>query len=294
MRTSADTGMPTFTRDTAVIHYSDTGAPAGRADAPTVFFGHGLLFSGWMFHPQIANLRNEYRCVAIDWRGQGDSAATRDGYDMDTLTDDAVALIESLAIAPVHYVGLSMGGFIGQRIAVRRPDLIRSLSLLDTSAGPEDPEKVKRYKLLGRIYRLTGHKPLRKSVLPIMFGPTFLADAAGKPLIDEWERQLGSCRRSGISKAVMGVADRLPIEDEIAGIEAPTLVVVGVDDAATPSYKSQRIAELIPGARIATVPDCGHTSTLEQPDAVTGLLRDFPGAERFSEVAVGRTHTPET
>ena len=55
---------------------------------------------------------------------------------MDTLTDDAVALIESLGVAPVHYVGLSMGGFVGQRIAARRPELIRTLSLLDTSAGP--------------------------------------------------------------------------------------------------------------------------------------------------------------
>jgi 3-oxoadipate enol-lactonase len=78
-----------------------------------------LLFSGWMFHPQIAVLKSQYRCVAIVWRSQGDSAATNDGYDMDTLTDDAVALIESLGVAPIHYVGLSVGGFVGQRIAAR-------------------------------------------------------------------------------------------------------------------------------------------------------------------------------
>jgi pimeloyl-ACP methyl ester carboxylesterase len=267
--------MPTFSRNGAVIHYLDTGAPAGRADAATVFFGHGLLFSGWMFHPQIAELQTEYRCVAIDWRGQGESAATQDGYDMDTLADDAVALIESLGIAPVHYVGLSMGGFVGQRIAARRPELIRSLSLLDTSAGPEDPENVSRYKLLGWIYRLTGITPLRKAVRPIMFGPTFLADASRKPLIEEWERRLARSPRSGIRKAVIAVAERKPVEDEIGRIQAPTLVLVGVDDAATPLAKAQRIAELIPGARLATLPDCGHTSTLEASDTVTGLLRDF-------------------
>jgi pimeloyl-ACP methyl ester carboxylesterase len=168
-----------------------------------------------------------------------------------------------------------MGGFIGQRVAARRPDLIRSLSLLDTSAGPEDPDKVKRYKLMGRVFRLTGIPPLRKTVLPLMFGPAFLADTAGKPVIEEWEQRLSRSRRSGVSKAVMGVANRLPIEDEIVKIQAPTLVVVGVDDAATPLFKSQRIAELIPGARLATLPDCGHTCTLEQPAAVTGLLQDF-------------------
>jgi 3-oxoadipate enol-lactonase len=267
--------MPTFTRDGATIHYTDTQAPADRPAVPTVFFGHGLLFSGWMFHPQIAALRDEYRCVAIDWRGQGESAATRGGYDMDTLADDAVGLIEDLGIAPVHYVGLSMGGFIGQRIAARRPELVRTLTLLDTSAGPEDPDKVSRYKLLGRIYRVTGIPPLRKAVLPLMFGPAFLADTSRAQIIDEWQVRLSRSRRAGVTRAVFGVANRLPIEDEISRISAPTLVIVGADDLATPPYKSERIAERIPGARLEQIADCGHSSTLEQPEAVTTLLRDF-------------------
>jgi 3-oxoadipate enol-lactonase len=267
--------MPTFTREAARIHYEDTGAPSGRDDAQTIFFGHGLLFSGWMFHPQIEALRGEYRCVAIDWRGQGDSPATKEGYDMDTLADDAVALIESLDVAPVHYVGLSMGGFIGQRIAARRPELVRTLTLLDTDAGPEDAEKVPKYKLLGRIYRLMGIRAVRKQVLPLMFGPTFLADPAHQTIVDEWERRLRRCARSGVSKAVLGVADRVPVDSEIPDIKAPTLVIVGTDDVSAPPVKSQLIAEAIPGARIAQLPDCGHTSTLEQPDAVTRLVRDF-------------------
>jgi 3-oxoadipate enol-lactonase len=267
--------MPTFTRDGATIHYTDSQAPAGRPDAPTVFFGHGLLFSGWMFHPQIAALQDEYRCVAIDWRGQGESTATRYGYDMDTLADDAVGLIEHLGVAPVHYVGLSMGGFIGQRIAARRPALVRTLTLLDTSAGPEDPDKVRRYKFLGLIYRVTGVRPLRKAVLPIVFGPAFLADPSNTPLIDEWQARLSRSRRAGISRAVFGVANRLPIEDEISRISAPTLVMVGADDRATPPYRSERIAQGIPGARLNQIADCGHSSTLEQPEAVTSLLQDF-------------------
>ncbi len=267
--------MPTITRNGATIHYTDTQPPLTRPDAPNVFFGHGLLFSGWMFHPQIAALKDEYRCVAIDWRGQGDSPAAKDGYDMDTLADDAVALIEQLGLAPVHYVGLSMGGFIGQRIAARRPELVHTLTLLDTSAGPEDPDKVRRYKLLGNIYRVTGIAPLRKQVLPLMFGPTFLADPARRPVIAEWEQRLKRSRRSGVSKAVMGVANRVSVEDEIERIQTPTLVIVGADDLATPPHKSQRIAERIPGARLEHIAECGHTSTLEQPEAVTALLRNF-------------------
>jgi 3-oxoadipate enol-lactonase len=168
-----------------------------------------------------------------------------------------------------------MGGFIGQRIAARRPELISTLSLLDTSAGPEDADNIKKYKLMGAVYRLAGIAPLRKAVRPIMFSPPFLADPASKPVIKEWERQLGRSQRSGIRQAVLAVADRLPVESEIGRIEVPTLVIVGNDDAATPPHKSQRIVELIPGARLVTIPDCGHTSTLEQPDVVTELLRDF-------------------
>lgn len=267
--------MAEFRRGNAVIHYTDTGAPPGRPDAETVFFGHGLLFSGWMFEPQIAALRGDYRCVAIDWRGQGRSAAVSDGYDMDNLAADAATLIEQLSLAPVHYVGLSMGGFVGQRIAARQPDLVRSLTLLDTSAGPEDPDKAGQYKLLSAIYRVTGIGPLRKKVFPLMFGPAFLNDPASAPLLAEWERRLGQCRRSGVSKAVRGVADRAGVESEIGSITVPTLVAVGADDAATPVAKSHRIAEQIPGARLEVVPNSGHTSTLEQPEVVTRLIRTF-------------------
>lgn len=267
--------MAEFHRANAVIHYTDTGTPEGRPDAPCVFFGHGLLFSGWMFEPQIAALRDRYRCVAIDWRGQGGSSAAAGGYDMDSLATDATALIEHLGLAPVHYVGLSMGGFVGQRIAARKPHLVRSLTLLDTSAGPEDPDKAGEYKLLAAIYRLSGIRPLRKKVLPLMFGPAFLADPANGAIIAEWERQLGRCRRAGISRAARGVADRAAVDAEIGSITVPTLVVVGADDAATPVAKSQTIAAKIPGARLEVIPDCGHTSTLEQPTAVAGLLRAF-------------------
>jgi 3-oxoadipate enol-lactonase len=267
--------LPTFERGSAVIHYTDTGPPGQHPHAPTVFFGHGLLFGGWMFRAQIAALRDRFRCVAIDWRGQGESGATVDGYDMDTLTDDASGLIGTLGVAPVHYVGLSMGGFVGQRLAARRAHLVRTLTLLDTSPAPEDPDKARRYRLMASIYRLTGISPLRRAVQPLMFGPAFLADPGSKPVTDEWARRLRRCRRSGVSKAVLAVANRAGVEQEIRAITVPTLVIVGADDAAIPPPKSRRIAEQIDNARLVQIPDCGHSSTVEQPQAVTALLSEF-------------------
>lgn len=267
--------MPTFVRDGATIAYTDTGAPPGRPDAPAIVFGHGLLFSGWMFHPQIATLHEHYRCVTIDWRGQGDSPPAHAGYDMDTLTGDAVTLIRELGVAPVHWVGLSMGGFVGQRIAARHGDLLRTLTLLDTSATAEDPAKVGRNKLLARVQQLVGIKAVLGKVKPLLFGPAFLTDPASAATIEEWVRRLTRLDRTAIRKAVYGVAARLPIEPEIAGITVPTLVVVGADDSATPPAEAERIAARVPSAELRVVPDCGHSSTLEQPRAITGLIEKF-------------------
>ncbi len=257
------------------VNVEDTGAPAGKPDAPVVVFGHGLLFSGHMFRAQIERLQGSYRCVTIDWRGQGKSPAAADGYDMDTLFTDAAAIIEGLGVGAVHYVGLSMGGFVGMRLAARRPDLIRSLTLLDTSAGPEDADKIKQYRLLASIYRWVGMGPLEGKVKPLMFGPTFLAGDAAKAGVDEWKTVLKGCDRVGMKKAIHGVCDRLPIVDELGAIPTPTLIVVGEDDVATPVHKAETIAAGIAGSTLKKVPHCGHSSTVEQPEALADLVEEF-------------------
>ncbi|MBF6338589.1 alpha/beta fold hydrolase [Nocardia abscessus] len=270
--------MPTITVDGAPIAYTDTGVPLGRPAAPSVVFGHGLLFGGWMFRPQIEVLREHYRCITIDWRGQGATAATARGYDMDTLTGDAAAVIRRLGVAPVHWVGLSMGGFVGQRIAARHGVLLRSLTLLDSSAEPEDPGKIGEYKRLALALRLFGAGPILGRIEPHLFGSRFRADPANRPLIDEWAARLRRCDRVAVRKAVLGVADRVSVEHEITAVTIPTLVVVGADDTATPPARSERIAELIPAARLHTVADCGHSSSLEQPATITALLQEFLAA----------------
>jgi pimeloyl-ACP methyl ester carboxylesterase len=270
--------VPTLQVGDTSIAYTDTGAPTDRPDATAVVFGHGLLFSGWMFEAQVEALRTRYRCVTVDWRGQGDSPPARSGYDMDTLANDAVALIQSLDAGPVHYVGLSMGGFVGQRLAIRHGDLLRSLTLLDTSADREPRFSAVQDLALAAIYPLIGMRPLTPVVVPLMFGPTFRHDPTGAPVISEFSTRLARCNRRGIARAVRGVALRKPVYDELDRIDVPTLVIVGADDKPTPVAKARRIAERVPGARLEIVPKCGHSSTVEQPAAVTGLISDFLAA----------------
>src|SRR5260370_13348691 len=121
--------MPRLQVDGADLHYQE----AGRG--PALVFAHGLLWSSSMFRFQIAALRDRYRCIAFDFRGQGQSEVTRRGYDMDTPARDAAQLIEKLGAAPAHFLGLSMGGFIGLRLAARRARLLRPPELLETCAA---------------------------------------------------------------------------------------------------------------------------------------------------------------
>jgi pimeloyl-ACP methyl ester carboxylesterase len=122
---------------------------------------------------------------------------------------------------------------------------------------------------------VTGVGPLRSQVEPILFGPKFLADPASKRTRDEWAAEVAAAKRSGMKKAIHGVTDRGPIADELDRITTPTLVVVGADDTATPVPLAQTIAASISGARLEVVADCGHSSTLEQPQVVSELIESF-------------------
>lgn len=167
-----------------------------------MLFSHGLLWDTRLVAPQVAELRGRHRCIAWDHRGQGRSEVTADGYDMDTVAADAAALIERLGVAPVHFVGLSMGGFVGLRLAIRRPELLRSPVLIDISATPESPDHRPRYRLLNLVTRWFGLRPAAGRVTRILCGWTFVADPARATERAEWRARLLALDRTGTPRAV--------------------------------------------------------------------------------------------
>lgn len=262
--------MPTIELNGTRLYYEDTGT-----GDETILFSHGLLWDRRLFGPQVEALRSDYRCIAYDHRGQGRSAVpTESTIPIDLLALDAVALIEKLDLGAVHFVGLSMGGFVGMRVAVWRPDLVRSLSLLETSADPEPRKNVPRYKALNLVVAVAGPKAVASRVMPIMFGKTFLEDPERAAERDHW-RGIIEGNAKTITKSVNGVLQRPSIADHLPEIQAPTLVVVGDEDVATTPAKAQRLVAGIPGARLVTIPGAGHSSTIEQPQPVIAALRGF-------------------
>lgn len=264
--------MPMIDVNETSLYYEDSG-PGTTGE--TIVFSHGLLWGTELFEPQVAALRERYRCIAWDHRGQGRSAADfRHCIGMELLAQDAIALIEKLAIGGAHFVGLSMGGFVGMRVAARRPDLVKKLILIETSIGPEPIENVAKYRLLTAVYRTLGPRVVRGRVAPIMLGKSILADATRKAEVARFVELM--TRRRDVWKAVNGVIDRAGMTaSELAQIKAPALVIVGDEDVATPLAKAQQIVAAIAGARLVTIPRAGHSSTVEEPAAVTDAIAAF-------------------
>ena len=259
--------MPYADLNGAHIHFTDTGG-----DKEVIVFSHGLLFSGAMFEAQVAHFQDHYRCITFDHRGQGQSGVTDDGYDMNTLTLDAAALIEHLKVAPCHFVGLSMGGFVGMRLAARHPQLVKSLTLLNTSADPEAKENGPKYRMLNFVARWIGLWAVIGQVLPILFGHTFLNDAARAKEKNRWSSLITGNDRIGITRAVSGVIKRDSCADLLGGLNLPVCIGVGAEDRATPPEKSAGLHEAIEGSEMVVFEGAGHSSSIEVPGQVNELI----------------------
>lgn len=252
------------------LHYEEHGS-----GPETIVFVHGLLMNLHMFDAQVAAFKNSYRCIAFDLRGQGKSEVTDSGYDMDNLTADTAALIEALDCSPCHFVGLSMGGFIGMRLAIQQPHLLRSLSLLETSADPEPDENVSGYKMMARIGRWFGFWPLAGKLSSILFGRDFLADDSQTLLRNHWLKQIKNNNRAGSSRAAMGVIEREGVYSQLGQINTPTLIMVGDQDVATVPAKSMRMQEAIANSELLILEGAGHSASIEKPEDVSRALKDF-------------------
>lgn len=240
-----------------------------------IVLSHGLLWSHRMFRAQIEFLKKYFTVIAYDHRGQGQSEVSPGTYDMDLLTQDALELIDKVACQPVHFLGLSMGGFVGMRLAARYPDRVKSLMLLETSAQPEPVENLPKYKFLNGIVRYVGVVSfVAKKVMPIMFAQSWLENPQNKNDYDFWKKELQSNKKS-ITKSVEAVIYRKGVEEEIRNIKCPTMIIVGDEDVATKPEKAKFIQMAIPKAVLHMVPGAGHSSCIEKPDEVNKLVWEW-------------------
>ena len=260
--------MPYLTLNGVNIYYEEEGK--GKE---TLVFGHSMLFNLRMFDRQVEFLRDNYRCIRFDFRGHSKSASPIDGYDLDTLTEDFYELVQALKCSPCHFVGFSMGGMVALRAAVKYPELLKSLILIDTSSEPEPKSGMLRNKAMLVIAKYVGLKPLAGKVMQLFFGPKFLKDPERKELRKIWKNHFTSNDHVGLAKAVKGFLFREGITDKIGAIKLPTTIMVGDQDQLTDIGKADILHAQIQNSSLKIIPEAGHMSPVEEPEVVNAFIQ---------------------
>lgn len=262
--------MPTINVNGVNLFYKESGS-----GPETIVFSHGFLMDHSMFEPQRAAFEKQYRVIAYDHRAQGQSEDPGRGYDMSTVADDAAILIRSLKAAPCHFAGLSMGGFVGMRLAARHPDLIRTLTLMNTTAMKEKlPNRIK-YAFLAQMVKMFSPAPFTAIAVKELFGKTTRTSPERSAMLQEWTARLRTRPRS-VAYTLQAISNRREFRaKEMAAIQCPTLIIAGEDDKAQPPRNSASLFTGIRGARMINIPGAGHSSSLEQPEAVIAAMREF-------------------
>jgi 3-oxoadipate enol-lactonase len=254
--------------------YEERGRARKSADATILLF-HSLLMDGGMWRMQMGPLAELGRVINVDSPGHGRS----DVPPPFTLEDHASALADlfsELSVDHAVMVGLSWGGMLSMRAALSYPDRVRALALLDTSADEVPARERAKFRLMVSFGRRFG-MPLsiaRSQIGPLMFSKRTLRERP--ELVTDFCRTVNGYPRDGTARATLAVAvRRRSIVDRLKEIHAPTLVLCGREDRATPPKNSETIARNIPGARLEWIEDAGHVSALERPETVNAKLVPF-------------------
>ena len=243
------------------VHYTLDGP----ADAPVVTLSHSLATTLAMWDPQMPALTSRWRVLRYDTRGHGGTDAPAGAYTLAQLADDARALLAALGIARTHWVGLSMGGMIGQTLALAAPGLFQSLALCDTSSRVP-PEARGAWQDRITTAETQGMEPLVAPTIERWFTAPFRT--ARPEVVDAVRAMIRGTRPAGYVGCCHAIA-ALDLTDKLPAITLPTLVLVGADDPGTPVAASQAIQARIRGSKLVVLPSAARLSNLGQPEGLT-------------------------
>jgi 3-oxoadipate enol-lactonase len=245
------------------IYFEDSGG-SGAA----VIFSHGFLMDHEMFGPQVDALCDEFRCITWDERGFGQTPATAPFSYWDS-ADDCLALLTYLELESAVLTGMSQGGFLSMRAALRAPDRVKALVLIDTQAGVEPEEARPLYQAMHDQWLSQGPgDELAGGVASIIMSPGY--DPA--PWIAKWK----AAPKENITWPFNCLMERDDLTDRLGEIAAPTIIFHGEADAAIAMELAVALQQGLPKCvGLVRIPGAGHASNLSHPDEVNGPLRDF-------------------
>ena len=244
------------------VHYRQDGP----LDGPPLLMINSLGADLSMWEPQVPALAERFRMIRYDARGHGRSPVPPGRYALADLGRDALELLDRLGLARVHVCGLSLGGMTAMWLAAHAPERVDRLVLCCTSALLGPPEG---WAERARLVRAEGTAAVANAVVARWVTPGFAAAHPGT---------LGRLRDMVAATPAIGYAgscaaiEEMDLRGDLPGITAPTLVIAGADDPATPPPHGAAIAAAIPGARLELLPDAAHLATYEQAGAANQLI----------------------
>lgn len=249
------------------INYEDTGDDLGP-----IVLAHGILMDREMFAPQIEAAKAGTRFITWDARCHGDTENTDEPFSYWDLADDLKGLLDHLGIERAVIGGMSQGGFVALRFALRYPERVSALVLLGTQAGVEDPEKVATYEVMLDVWESEGlNDQLAETVAAVILGNEWPGRA---PWIAKWRQR----PRSLLRQAFQTLVSRDDIQSRLGEIKAPALVVHGTADAAIDIEKAHRLcSDLADCEQFVAIEGGGHAVNLTHPKLVNLALQQFLG-----------------
>jgi pimeloyl-ACP methyl ester carboxylesterase len=257
--------VPLYSVNGQWINYEDTGG-----DGEPIVLAHGLLMDRDMFAPQIAGAAAGTRFITWDARCHGDTENTADPFTYWDLADDLKGLLDHLGIERAVIGGMSQGGFVALRFALKYPERVSALVLIGTQAGVEDPEKVAIYEVMLDVWVAEGlNDQLGRTVAAIVLGNEWRGS-------DQWIAKWHQKPRSLLRQAFQTLVSRDDIHHRLGEITAPALVIHGTDDAAIELEKAQRLcSELANCRQMVAIEGGGHACNLTHPKLVNLALQQF-------------------
>ncbi len=244
---------------------------SGPQNSHVVMLSHSLATTWKMWEPQIHLLESKFQVLRYDTRGHGLSDAPEGAYTLEQLATDVIGLLDELDIQKIHWVGLSMGGMIGQCLGLNHADRIESLSLCDTTAViPDDAQPIWQERI--EIAREHGMTALVESTLERWFTtPYRQTNPPEVQQIREMVLQTPVAGYIGCSEAICNL-NYIP---RLHKIKIPTLIMVGADDPGTPVAESQAMHAAISDSKLVILPSAAHLSNIEQAEAFNKNLVRF-------------------
>jgi len=242
-----------------------------EGEGPWLTFSHSLACNLRMWDEEAKRLSKRYTVLRYDTRGHGGSSAPAGAYTLELLADDLHALLKVLSVPSTHFVGLSMGGMIGQTYALKYPGMFNSLALCDTTSRyPAEAAAtwVERIKMV----ETQGMEPLVEPTLARWFTEPF------RKAHPEVVQPVAAMIRNTPAPGYVGCSHAIPkinLTARLKEIRCPSLVIVGKDDPGTPVAMAEEIHHALPGSKLVVIPSAAHLSNLEQPDAFNRALADF-------------------